>query len=70
MINIYIYNIYIYIYIYIFALGKLQISNAFDTSQLLINPPIEESAALKEMWVILTLESLYVALLEFTTQFL
>ena len=39
----------IYIYIYIFALGKLQISNAFDTSQLLINPPIEESAALKEM---------------------
>ncbi|RID45988.1 hypothetical protein BRARA_I02679 [Brassica rapa] len=28
--------------------SKLQISNAFDTSQLLINPPIEETA-LKEM---------------------
>ncbi|RID54189.1 hypothetical protein BRARA_G01529 [Brassica rapa] len=29
--------------------SKLQISNAFDTSQLLINPPIEESAALNAL---------------------
>ncbi|KAJ4902366.1 hypothetical protein Rs2_16317 [Raphanus sativus] len=33
-----------------FLIGKLQISNAFDTSQLLIDPPIDESDDLKEMF--------------------